>query len=98
MPKPYAIANGGIGDNPMSDDRLLLLVFKFPNDSGKYYYRSEDVNIVNGQRIKRPVFSVVQREAHRFHPESAVAFRDHYAALFQKDGVSVSIETNHGDV
>jgi hypothetical protein len=76
----------------------LLLAFKFPNDAGKYFWRTEDVQIINGQRIKKPILTANQSEAHRFHPESAVSFRDYYAQLYARLGVIVSIEDNRGEV
>jgi hypothetical protein len=76
----------------------LLLAFKFPNDAGRYWFQTEDVTIVDGSRIKKPILTDRQSLAHRFHPSSAVAFRDHYATLYQKLNVRVFIEDNHGQV
>lgn len=76
----------------------LLLRFKYPNDAGRYWFQTEDVKIVDGHRIKKPIMTDRQSAAHRFHPISAVQFRDHYAALYARLGVTVSVEDNHGQV
>ena len=58
----------------------LRIAFELPNDRGRYWFErdSEDIIKETGTRTRHSKLTDDVRRAHRFTPDSAVAFRDRF--------------------
>jgi hypothetical protein len=74
----------------------FYLVFNLPGQTEKQYFVREAEKLVQGRPIIVPEISPVVRQAHKFNPESAVAFRDRYREQYARDGFGIFVEDNQG--
>jgi hypothetical protein len=73
----------------------FYLIFDMPGQV-KQYFRREAERLVAGRAIFVPEITPDVRQAHHFHPESAVAFRDRYREQYARDNFGIFVEDNQG--
>jgi hypothetical protein len=73
----------------------FYLIFDMPGQV-KQYFRREAERLVAGRAIFVPEITPDVRQAHKFNPESAVAFRDRYREQYARDGFGIFVEDNQG--
>lgn len=73
----------------------FYLTFTRPGQAKQYFVREGEM-LVQGRAIIAPEVSPNVRQAHRFNPESAVAFRDRYREQYARDGYEILVEDQQG--